>query len=305
MSSRRLRYAAVIAASAALPLLHVAKAAAQPPANVKFACIDASEKAQKLRAAGKLVAASQALKSCVLDACPGPVREACSQWMGEVSASLPSIVIGARDAEGKDIVDLKVSIDGAVVSEHLGGRALPIDPGGHAMRYELPDGAVVNEEILVREGEKNRPITVNFPAPAKPTIAAVAGPPAALAEVPAGPRKASTGNTVAGIVFAGVGAAALGTALALDLTTTNKVNADKAPTGCANTSPTGCSASEVSGLKLDYDLAGVSLGVGIALVGVATYVLLAHPFSPRAAASPASAFHIVPSPHGSGFALSF
>jgi len=296
MPSRRLRTAVILAA--ALPVLHAGPAEAQAP-NAKLACLKASDSAQQLRAAGKLVAARDALKSCVLDECPSVVREACSQWMGEVTASLPTIVVGARDADGKDIVDLKVSIDGAVVTEHLGGRALPIDPGRHKMHYETPSGAIVDEEILVREGEKNRELTVVFPgAPKAPGAPGSGG-----TEAPrgGGGREASTGNTVIGTILAAVGAAGLGTALYLDLSTTSDVNALKA--GCGKTGT--CSASQVSSDELGYDLAGVSLGVGIVAVGIATYVFIAHPFGTPTPATQSHAFRIVPVPHGSGFAFTF
>src|ERR1700733_3505540 len=99
------------AAVALLAILSAPAAEAQckDPAAMKLACVQASDKAQQLRVAGKLVAARSALTQCVADACPNVVREACSQWLGEVNASLPSIVIGAKDSEGKDLLDLKVS----------------------------------------------------------------------------------------------------------------------------------------------------------------------------------------------------
>jgi hypothetical protein len=282
-------------------VLFAARADAQPP-NAKLACLRASDSAQQLRAAGKLVAARDALKSCVLDECPPVVREACSQWMGEVTASLPTIVIGARDGDGKDIVDMKVSIDGVVVTEHLGGRALPIDPGRHKMHYEAAGGAVLDDEILVREGEKNRALTVAFPgAPKPPGQAAAGGLSSGATETPVGSRTASTGNTVIGTVVAAVGAAGLGTALYLDLNATSDVNAIK-KLPCAGTGT--CPSSRVDSDELEYDLAGVALGVGIVAVGLATYVFIGKPFGTQSTA-PAHAFQLVPSPHGSGFAITF
>lgn len=308
-----LLFAVTLPALLAFPFLSGSAAAqtSKDAAAQKLACVQASDKAQQLRVAGKLVAARDTLRTCVVDACPTVIREACSQWLGEVTSSLPSIVIGAKDGDGKDILDIKVSIDGTLVTEHLGGRALPIDPGRHKMRYEAADGAVLEEDILVGEGTKNRQVAVQFPSAAKPSAATVPG---ATTEAALGPKGASTGNTIAGTVFAVVGAGALGTALALDLSTTSSVNADKAPGGCA-TKPGGCSASTVNGYQVDYDVAGVAVGVGIVAVGVALYVLIAHPFGERhpaaieaqktASHEAGPTFRVVPSPHGSGFALSF
>jgi hypothetical protein len=264
----------------------------------KLACVQASDKAQQLRVAGKLLAARDALHTCIQDGCPGVVREACSQWLGEVQASLPSIVIGAKDSDGKDLLDLKVSIDGTLVTEHLGGLAVPIDPGRHKMRYEKADGAVLEEEILVGEGSKNRGVSVVFPGPA---TAAGVSVPASSAQ---GPKTASSFNTAMGSGFALVGAGILGTALYLDLSATSDINAAK--TSCAPH----CPASRISSDELDYDLAGVGVGLGVVAVGVAVYVFIAHPFGTRAvgassAQAAAPLFRVVASPHGSGFALTF
>jgi hypothetical protein len=283
-----------------------AHAQAKDGAAAKIACVQASDKAQQLRVAGKLVAATEALRACVQEACPSVVREACSQWMGEVNASIPSIVIGAKDGDGKDLLDVKVSIDGQLVTEHLEGRAFSLDPGRHRMRYEKSDGAVLEEDILVGEGIKNRPVSVAFPGTAKPAVTVVVAP-----STPASTTKtSSTANTAIGTVFAVVGAGALGTALYLDLSTTSNVNALKLQP-CAKNGT--CSASTVNGYQLDYDLAGVGLGVGVLAVAFATYVFLAHPFGSVVTSDAAHAarittkpsLEIVPSARGGSLALTF
>jgi hypothetical protein len=308
MPSRRVKQGVLTLSLAAAATLApaLARAQARDAAALKLACVQASDKAQQLRVSGKLVAASAALKTCVQDACPNVVREACAQWLGEVNASLPSIVIGAKDSDGKDLLDLKVSIDGELVTEHLGGRALPIDPGRHKMRYEKQDGAVVEEEILVGEGTKNRQVAVAFPGAEGATSGtggASAGGSTPGATTSKGP---STANTVIGSVLAAGGAGALIGALALDLSATSSIHALEA-THCAPN----CNGSEVNSDELDYDLAGVFVGVGIVAVGVATYVFLAHPFgTPRTDASAAKTssgptFQVIPSRHGGAFAITF
>ena len=314
MPNRRGLRGVVVCALAASSVLLGRPAGAQSKdaTALKVACVQASDKAQQLRVAGKLVSARDTLRTCVQDACPSVVREACSQWLGEVNASLPSIVIGAKDGDGKDLLDLKVSIDGQLVTEPLGGRALQIDPGRHKMRYEKADGTVLEEDILVGEGAKNRAVSVQFPGAAGKAAVAGLGPAAPAGPAPSTSKGASTANTVVGTVFAVAGAASLGTALYLDLSTTSDVNADKATGGCAGPgSKAPCSASTVSGYQLDYDLAGVALGVGIVAIGFATYVFIGHPFGTtvtdagHAKTDLKPAFRFVPSPHGGAFALTF
>src|SRR5580765_5052723 len=72
----------------------------------KKACIASSEKAQQLRADGKLLASRQELLVCARDVCPGVVRKDCAKWLGELEDALPSIVLGAKDGKGHDLEDV-------------------------------------------------------------------------------------------------------------------------------------------------------------------------------------------------------
>ena len=150
------------------------------------------------------------------------------------------------------------------------------------------------------------------PAPASAAAPDVAAVP--LAPVAVGPAatpvegKASSGtNTAVGIVLGVVGLGSLVTALVLDLSTTSDINSMKSPCGLTHS----CSSSRVNTDQVQYDVAGVGLGVGIVAAGIATYVLLAHPFG-RSAGGPSHtgqaqgpSFRLVPSLGGSGFAVTF
>src|ERR1700685_1640160 len=77
-------------------------------ADDKQDCIAASEAgpAQKLR--GSLRGAREPLLICARDGCPAIVRQDCTQWLTEIIAALPSVVVGARDWQGHDLVDVTV-----------------------------------------------------------------------------------------------------------------------------------------------------------------------------------------------------
>ncbi len=294
--------------TAPLAAFLLAGATAHGETPSKAACLQASDRAQQQRLAGQFVASRDALHICIQDACPKVVRDSCSQWLGEVTASLPSIVVVAKDSAGRDLVDVKVSIDGKQALDRLGGLALAIDPGRHRMRYENPDGLAVDDEILVAEGVKDRVVSVVFAAKGGSVGVATPVVPPPASTVSDGASGASTTNTVVGTILAAVGAAALGTALYLDVATTIDANALHADP-CARTGT--CSASRVSSDQLDYDLAGVGLGVGLVAAGFATYVLLARPLgaSPgpgaRGTARQPPAFRVVPAASGGGFAIAF
>jgi hypothetical protein len=274
MGRRRLFGLVLLASIAAAVMPSTARA----QSDTKKECLAASDRAQQLRIEGKLRGARESLAVCGRNECPALVRQDCVQWMSEVLASLPSVVVGARDAQGHDVVKVKVSIDGTVAEERLEGKPIPLDPGVHTFRYETAGAPAVEEQVVVREGEKNRPLNVTF---AGPPGATTAGPSSA----PAGPssnggsagsetisvRHVSPSNTVVGLVVGGLGIVALGGALYFELS----ANSDAATLN--DTCRPNCTASDVDSVRTKYVYAGVGLGVGLVAVGVATYFLLARP----------------------------
>ncbi|MGK3962733.1 hypothetical protein WMF38_00910 [Sorangium sp. So ce118] len=160
-SPDRARPALALFLAAALSLAG-ADARAQPS---KRACAAAYERAQGLRRDGKLIAAREALIACSQPTCPAAAVADCGPWLAEVEKSLPSVVIAARDAGGRERLDVRVLVDGRLLAAALDGKALPVDPGPHTFRYEPAGGPAVEERVLIREGEKNRAITVILGAP--------------------------------------------------------------------------------------------------------------------------------------------
>lgn len=246
-------------AFAAAIALTGAPARAQPG---KQACAAAYERAQGLRRDGKLLAAREALITCSQPSCPAAAVADCGPWLAEVEQSLPSVVIAARDASGQERLDVRVLVDGRLVAAALDGKALPVDPGLRTFRIEPAEGPAGEQRVLIREGEKNRPITVTLGAPAAGTAAgspALAGPAAPRAEpsVP-GLVWASGAVGVAGLaVFAVAGGLAL------------SAEADLRAT-CAPH----CPIDEVHAVRARQVVADVGLGVGVVGLGAATWLYL-------------------------------
>jgi hypothetical protein len=136
------------------------------------ACIAAAEQSQVLRRDGHLLAAHESLLVCARDACPRAIQKDCKRWLGEVEVALPTVVIRARDAAGGDVVSGRVTLDGKPYEAALTGRAFNVDPGEHALRVESGD-AVSEQRIVVRQGERDRLITLQFQAKAAPARVAV------------------------------------------------------------------------------------------------------------------------------------
>ncbi|WP_437760705.1 hypothetical protein [Sorangium sp. So ce1389] len=182
----RARPALALCLTVALSLAGI-DARAQPS---KRACAAAYERAQGLRRDGKLIAAREALIACSQPTCPAAAVADCGPWLAEVEKSLPSVVIAAREAGGRERLDVRVLVDGRLLAATLDGKALPVDPGPHTFRYEPAGGPAVEERVLIREGEKNRAITVILGAPpaggppSPRPLAAPAAPPSAAPAAP-------------------------------------------------------------------------------------------------------------------------
>lgn len=152
----------------------------------KAACLNASNQAQTLRDAHKLMEARDQLRVCAQQACPGVVQKDCLTWLDAVEASLPTVVVTAKDGAGRDLFDVKVSADGQPLTTKLTGDGLPMNPGPHALHFESADGATLDQQVMVREGVKNQNVAVVL----SKTVAAPAG--------GATPAAATPGATPAG-----------------------------------------------------------------------------------------------------------
>jgi hypothetical protein len=252
-------------------------------ADVKEECINAAEKAQALRREKKLRGSREQLLLCVRDACPAFVQTDCVKWLGEVDQGMPTVVIRARDAAGHDAVDVKVSVDDQLFLPKLQGTSVPIDPGQHKFKYEFPSGQVIEETVLVAEGEKDRVLNV---APKGD----VAPPP------PPGGTEPSTGGAGPGPwILIGVGAASL-VGFAIVETIAQVRYADYTDT-CGKTHS--CDASNVSALGAAFGTGIALLGVGIVGVGVGvTWLLVGGKHAEKTPAPSTTALDVRPLPGG-------
>ncbi len=130
------------------------------------ACAHAAESVQALRSAGKLVEALDQVPRCMQLQCPAFVRRDCEASRSDIEASLPTIVVRARGPGGEDVTAVRVLVDGRPFLDRLDGRAKPIDPGPHTLRFELPGATPAEKSVVVREGERMRAVDAVFAAPA-------------------------------------------------------------------------------------------------------------------------------------------
>jgi hypothetical protein len=247
----RLRFFAVVSASLFLEGLAFAG-----PEDADQ-CASAAEHAQQLRDEGKYRRAREQMLVCARDVCPRAVKNDCGKWLGEIDRDAPTVVLGARDARGADLLDVKVSMDGTPVQERLDGKPVVVDSGEHTFRFEAKDGTVKEEKVLIRAAEKGRSILATFGGgPAK------AAPPSEPKEKP--------GSIAPIVVLGGVGVLALGGFAFFGITGKNDVDDLQ---GCKPN----CRQDDVDSARTKLILADVSLGVGIVALGIATYLLVTRP----------------------------
>ena len=208
-------------------------------------CIADAERGQLVRDEGKLVQARKLFLACASESCPSAVRADCQTFVTQIEPRVPSVVFVVKDANDVDLVDVRVSMDGARLLDKLGTAAVEVEPGSHVFRFERAGYAPVETTTVLREFEKGRPVR------------AVLG-----AGLQAGPSESSRWTTSdPGIptltwVFGGV-AVAGGIGFAALWLSGKSEESDKEGT-CAPF----CAASDVSSIKTKLTLADVSLGVG-------------------------------------------
>jgi len=146
-------------------LLHVAgPAQAEPEAA---ACVDAHARAQLERNGGHFRASKDQLLVCADPACPALVRRDCIGWLDDLSQSMPSIVVVGRQADGRDVSGVELSVDGKPAGV-LDGKPIEIDPGDHALACRAPDGRTTETRVVISAAERERGIVCSFPAEARP-----------------------------------------------------------------------------------------------------------------------------------------
>lgn len=243
-------------------LLGGAPAVAQDATN---ACVESHVSAQRLRRDGKLRAAREQLVACARTSCPQVLVRECAAWLTEVEAAIPSVVFEATDERGRDLVDVRVEVDGQLLLARLGGSAVEMDPGEHRVRWTHPERRVVEQAVVVREGDKGRRISARL----EPLVAAPAGGGTAPAEERPIP--------VATWVLAGVGVAGLGAFGVLGGIGLSE-EGDLDARGCAPNCPT----EDVDAVRTKFLVGDIALGVGVAALAGATLFYLTRPAVPAA-----------------------
>lgn len=159
----------------------------EPLAEPLASCVRAFRAGQKLRRGAQLLASRDKLVVCAHPRCPAILSDKCVQWLREVDAAMPSVLIAATDPQGRETALVRVTADGRAVRERLDGRPVSLDPGDHVLRFEHPGSPVQRRWVVLSEGEPPRRIELRFSTlptgwrdPIPPPIDAVTEPSASV-----------------------------------------------------------------------------------------------------------------------------
>jgi hypothetical protein len=249
-TSTRPRIGLALAGLSALAALSLRGAARADDVD---ACAGASEQGQDLRDQGHLRAARAQFVTCAAQRCPAVVQKDCAEWLAAVDDALPTVIVHAHDGAGRDLTEVRVTVDGEVIAERLDGRALPVDPGEHTFRFSAAGAPEQSRKLVLHEREKGRPVEVVLGAPPPP-------PPVGTARPFAVPAPAW--------VLGGVSLAAFGALAAFGVSA--KTAVDDMRASCAP----GCPESRVDDARRDMIAANVALGAGVLALGAAAVLVI-------------------------------
>jgi hypothetical protein len=292
----------------------------------KRICKIAYKSAKEREKSSRLREASEFYLACAKATCSAFLKQVCTTRYAQLQIDIPSIVPVVTDERGVTVYDVQVTMDGELLTSRLDGRALPVEPGTHDFSFDTGKGGAVSQKILIVQGQRNRPISVSVgkrgqksvlvasvmpaetmrapePATASEPIApekAPARPEApegsssnegAPEHVSEGPRPKESGPGVLPYLIGATGVAAVGAGTLL-LMWGRKDN-----TELAQCSPS-CQPSSVDRVRSLYTAADLSFGVGLAAIGISTYLLATSASSERTPSRAAYAVDVMPTPSG-------
>jgi hypothetical protein len=247
-----MRFAEVALFTACIACLPAARIAR---ADEKGACMAAHEHGQEVRLANHWIEARRLFLDCAQPRCPGLIVRDCTRWEGELAQQIPSVIVLAKRADGSDVGDVALFVDGALFASKLPAVPIALDPGEHVLRFERPGWSPVEMRVILHDREHDRKVEVHLDGPASEGTSSRGGAP------------------VAGYGFAAV--AAVATAAAVTFVVMGKIREhDLATSPCGQAGT--CADADVAPIRVDYIVSGIAAGVAALTAGIAIWQFVAH-----------------------------
>jgi hypothetical protein len=213
------------------------------------------------------------------------VRDDCAERLDALNRAQPTMILDVKDSDGNDLSGVKLTVDGRVVADPLGGTPVAIDPGEHSFLVESPGHSPLTRTFVLREGEKDRRERVMLVTPQSPGQAAPSeeSPDRSTAASPLGGGLDSQ-KTLA-LVAGGLGVAGVATGAVLGLAAASAYRDQQRD--CS--SPTACryhaqALSEHSTMQTEGDWSTVMFIAGGALLGGGAWLFFTDRGTPAKAA---------------------
>jgi hypothetical protein len=177
----------------------------------------------------------------------------------EIQSAMPSLVIAAKRPDGADATGVRLLVDRLLVAERLPPTAVDLDPGEHVIRLEHAGWMPAEQMVVLREGEKNRRLTLRFEHLPPST--------------PGDHARIRTPN-VLGMVMLGVAVVAAGVGVTFGVIGKVGEN-DLASSACGQNGT--CSRDAVDAIRRDYWTAGIVGGIGAVSLGIGLWQINTQP----------------------------
>jgi hypothetical protein len=204
-------------------------------------CISANESAIRLRSEGKFVSARDQTLMCASPSCPTVIRDVCVQRIATLDATAPTIVFEVKGADGLELTDVMVTMDGRPLAERLDGSAIVVDPGDHVFTFAAAGQSSLVEHVLVSPRDKGRreSVVLGRASTARSEPDAPSARPGHLGDTPKPPGLGL--QRALGLTLGGVGIAAIGVGSVFGALTFSAWSSAKNACGASGTS--NCPAS--------------------------------------------------------------
>ncbi len=257
---------------------------------------------------GMLVEAREAYQRVINEALPENASEAftASQALArreleEVNASVAKLTVVARAEEGS-LEELKVTIDGAPLSEALLGLAVPANPGERVVRAEAAGRLPLEMTVTLAETEERELVLIletdpNAVVPVEPAQATPFEDPAGDAPAPSNHSVeiADSGSDVAvdgtrrtaGWISLGAGAALVGAGAVVGILSWRQ--RDRARNDESLCPDFKCSSEGLEKIEAAHTkavIADISMGTGIFAAAVGTYLIFTSPATSASSEGP-------------------
>jgi hypothetical protein len=229
----------------------------------KRSCIAAHVRAQELNNEDRLTDALAHAIACGQEACPGAVRAACTTLAQNISASIPSVIVETRLADGTAASARDLVVDAKPIPAADAEKPIELDPGNHVLSATIA-GRRVEKRVFVPSGKKRQLVTLSLPAAPTSTATPARDEPRA----------------VPGAVY-GLGAVAV---LGFASFTYFGLSGRSKQDDLEDCKPS-CDPGQREPIERDYLIADLSLLVGVAALGAGAWIYFSAQKQPEKPAS--------------------